>query len=570
MADGYIDLSPIINAVNRAINSVNNNISRVDNNLGIVNSNLELVRRQTMTEISNVKKQLKEMEKQQKFQSALQIATTEVIRVRQELDNKFGTHKLVRDYMLGILQATDLGLITESTISRCTEELMISAPKYWLAPCLIALAGWISNNESLAKRAIKEAVKRDKEKTYLLFALISRRVNVGRLQAGQPASNTTFEWLAEYFQLQDPRRMKKSVIAFIDAYTNGVFGEDKDNVCQDHIYAWMDELKSFNPNFVEEQKNYWLNIFNGYCSGEAVSSYGELAKICAQYDDMKNYLLTIDAAQREDKGIKTKFKGIMDANVDYNQLVNAIDEQLTRLVSNYEEEETDLRDSEQYFEYVKKFKGDELRADNLMKAIKNSRIDVPVDFAQRLAASILDEYGATASEKKTAVYLLRPYINEAFNAFITANKDAYPKEVDLKIAEEGRTIGGERFVWEGKTENAENREELVTELTSKYDTAKSKTVAKITDDAANKKVKTGKILTATLIFAVLPIGPFMWYKGKKALQENENQRTTIKRYYDNAKVQNVDLLNKALDERVEANEVVNNFLADESNETIKL
>ncbi len=564
MADFTIDLSPIINA----IKVVNNNVNRVDSNLGVVNSNLELVRKQTMNEIANIKKQLKEMEKQQKFSAALQRALTEVIRVRQELESKFGANKLVRDHMLGILQATDLGLITESTISRCTEELMISAPKYWLAPCLIALAGWISNNESLAKRAVKEAVKRDREKTCLLFALISRRVNAGRIQAGKPATNTTFEWLAEYFKLQDPAKMRKSVIAYIDAYTNGVFGEDTDNICIDHINHWMETLRKDKPSFVQEQKDYWLGVFNGYCSGEALTSYAELAKISAQYDDMKNYLLTIDASQR-DTGIKNFVKEIMDAPINYEQLINEIDDQLTKLVTNYEEEEVPLRDEETYFNYVKQFQGDELRAKNVMRAIANNRIDIPVDFAKRLADSIVSQ-GSSPSEKKTALVLLRPYISEAFKEFITANKEAYPKEIDLKISEFGNTYGGEKFVWFGKTENAENREELVAELSSKYDVAKKATVAKITDDAANKKVKVGKILTCTLIFAIIPIGPIMWNKGKKALQENEARRNSVKKYYDVAKTQNVDLLNKALDERVAASAIVDNFLADDKNESISL
>ena len=101
-----------------------------------------------MQEINYLKAQFVEMQRQQKLQAALQRAITEVIRVRQELEQRFGTHKLVRDNMLGILQATDLGLITKTTISKCTEELMISAPKYWLAPALVALAAWISDSYS--------------------------------------------------------------------------------------------------------------------------------------------------------------------------------------------------------------------------------------------------------------------------------------------------------------------------------------------------------------------------------------------------------------------------------------
>ena len=109
--------------------------------------------------------------------AALQKAATELIRVRQELEQNFGGYKIVRETMLGVLQATDLALVKKTTISQVTEELMLSTPDYWLAPCLVAVAAWIGNDRDLASRAIKEAVKRDEEKTALTMALICRRNN---------------------------------------------------------------------------------------------------------------------------------------------------------------------------------------------------------------------------------------------------------------------------------------------------------------------------------------------------------------------------------------------------------
>lgn len=168
MADGYIDLSPIIgaiNTVNSNLSKVNDNVINVSHNVVAIDNRLTAVYEELSNRIEEVQKHLKKMEDDQRKAAALQRAITEVIRVRQELEQKFGTHQQVREYMLGILQATDLGLITKSTISKCTEQLMISAPKYWLAPALIALAAWISDDRALAERAVKEAIKRDAEKT---------------------------------------------------------------------------------------------------------------------------------------------------------------------------------------------------------------------------------------------------------------------------------------------------------------------------------------------------------------------------------------------------------------------
>jgi len=214
MADDFSVINSNIDVVNKNILSLRRTVEDVGKLAASTSRQVEQVNykvekldyalAKTKKEVEILTQAFAQFVREQRMSNALQQALTEIVRVRQELEDKFGTNKLVRDNMLGILQASDLALITESTISRCTEELMISAPKYWLAPCLIALAAWISDNEALAKRAIAEACKRDREKTCLLFALITRRVNAGRMANGKPVTNSTFEWLNEYFKMQNP------------------------------------------------------------------------------------------------------------------------------------------------------------------------------------------------------------------------------------------------------------------------------------------------------------------------------------------------------------------------------
>ena len=275
-----IDLS----GITRAINNLNSNLKVVDQHVNYVSGQVENVRREVRENIAAIRAELVEMERQQMLTAAFQRATTEVIRVRQELEQKFGAQKQVREYMLGILGASDLGLIKKTTISNCTEELMISAPKYWLAPCLIALAAWISDNKSLANRAVKEALRRDEQKTCLLFALITRRVNAGRVASGQKATNTTFLWLSRYFSLQNPFKMRTSIISYIDAYSNGIFGYDKDHICEEHISNWMKQLERANPKFKEDQTAFWLDKFKGYVLDFSIEDrkYSSLKQICLQ------------------------------------------------------------------------------------------------------------------------------------------------------------------------------------------------------------------------------------------------------------------------------------------------
>ena len=165
MAEGYVDLSGVYAAISSLKNDLNQQIQAVGRMLSKRVDDVQSDVQEADKKIVKVHDDLLDMDKRMAMAAALQRAVTEIIRVRQELDQNFGTQKLVREYMLGILDASDLSLITKSTISHCTEELMLSAPKYWLAPALVALAAWISDNRPLAERAIKEAYKRDGEKT---------------------------------------------------------------------------------------------------------------------------------------------------------------------------------------------------------------------------------------------------------------------------------------------------------------------------------------------------------------------------------------------------------------------
>lgn len=548
-----------------------NGVTRhLDNNLEIINKNvlatareLDAFKRKTTEKLGLIHKYMIDMDRRQTLAANLQRALTEIIRVRQELEAKFSAQKEVRDAMLGILQASDLELIKKNTISTVTEQFMISAPKYWLAPCLVALAAWLSDDRALATRAIKEALKRDTEKTSLLFALITRRVNAGRQGKGLATSDVAFQWLNLYFSKQDPFRMRSSIVAFVNAYSNGVFGIDRDNICREQIEHWMNQLMEKNASFAEEQREYWNKYFATYVRVYDNPKFQALKALSAQYAVIDKYVGRIEASTRED-GIKGEMTGIMKREVDTEELIKTIDLQLEKLVNNYEEGEADLRDEETYLQYVKEFKGDEDRAQNMMNAIKQRRKDDPVDFAMRLSESIASKNDdpTALSEKKTAISLLRNYIETAYVDFLENGKSTYPETIDLAFKEPGKIDNGRPFEWSAQTKNAENRVEITNSIQKKYDAERDAAIAKVTDDEAKKKIKTGTIVAATLFwlaFIPLFIGLSMRKKGKAMLAQNEETRHRIAKFYDSHRDGAIRTVNDALDARVMANEMVASF-----------
>ena len=554
MAD-YVNFGPII----ASVNAVNSNVMQLNRLMRHLESELQFTKETLNREINNVKTQIAMFRHEQKMAGSLQRALTEIVRVRQELESKFGTQKQVREYMLGILQASDLGLITKTTISKCTEELMISAPKYWLAPCLIALAAWISNNKSLANRALKEALKRDEEKTCLLFALITRRVNAGRVSSGKEPTNISFIWLSRYFSLLNPFKMRTSIISYIDAYANGIFGIDKDNICREHIDNWLRRLEKNDPDFAKEQKKYWLRVFNSKCPDYAmVDEYRALQKISPEYPRIVDYVSKLYAIDGQN-GVRNYFVDIMDERVDKEKLINDIDKQLMNLVTNYEEDEAELREEEQYLNLVKEYNGDEDKARNSVHFLKSLRKDEPVNFAKRLSDSILDK-SVSLSAKKTAISLMSPYIEEAYIDFVNQDKDAYPEKINLVIEQKLCLDSGvEPYKWEGETINGENREELISSYKKQLEELRDKTVNAISDEKALKNRKTGIILTCTILFAIIPVGPIMWYKAHKELKQNAFRRQTIMKAYNDIIASDIADINNALDARINANQTVEAF-----------
>ncbi|MDE7300380.1 MAG: hypothetical protein K2N94_16400, partial [Lachnospiraceae bacterium] len=175
-----------VKGLERRMNELANAQAVTNQRLQGIDSNVQKVGAQ-VGEVSKELKELVDAFEKLKDEQKLQRALTELVRVRQELETKFGDYKVIRDTMLGVLQATDLALVKKTTISRVSEELMLSTPKYWLAPCLVAVSAWIGNDRALAERAIAEAVRRDEERTALTMALICRRNN---------RTQTCYEWLS--------------------------------------------------------------------------------------------------------------------------------------------------------------------------------------------------------------------------------------------------------------------------------------------------------------------------------------------------------------------------------------
>lgn len=416
--------------------------------------------------------------------TTLQKAATELIRVRQELEQNYGSYKVVRETMLGVLQATDLALVKKTTISFVTEELMLSTPDYWLAPCLVAVAAWIGNDRDLADRAIREAVKRDKEKTALTMALICRRNN---------RTDTCFEWLSIYFAEQSAENFTESNFTYLNAYLNGVFGPDSKHMCEDYVAKWMREIQGHGEEFVKEQTELWRD----YCEGFTVDLEGQFPQMSSgvqEYADIAAYVSRINSVGK----ISSNFSSMKNVAVDEDKLKKDIDQTLVSLISRCDTVEEPLRKEERYLQAVRYFDGDTEAAKRSVLEADRKRTEETIDLVSQMTNIIIKRQNARPSEKKTSVSFLGTYIRSGFQEYMAEKKPNFPQQITLNVD-----------TWSGMTTDGENADALH----CGYETHMEQERQQVLGTVKANKPKQRKILAAgigvlSLIFVFLfaPLG----------------------------------------------------------------
>ena len=347
-------------------------------------------------------------------------AKNNLIMIRQELEQKFGKYKTVRAHAIGILQADDLGIVRKETISTATEELMIATPGYWLAPCLVALAAWINDQPELAQQALKEGIRRNDEKTSLFFALICKRAN---------RKATCLKWTQRYLANQNEESLDRKAIIVLDAYASGLLGVDTDGLIAKQIEHWIARLSEKN-GFIEQQITQWSKAINSKRVPIDTSSYVYLRKYSNTWSQLADVL---EGAYLHSK-IYAYFADIFNQEVSNESLKNQLDDILTSLVTDFDDEELPLKQDEELNQLIVKFGGDIKRAKQNMQT-KQSVFETHKDFTQLLteAAMHSENAHASVSTQKFAIALSRDWITDAYNDVIAKNRAKIPHEIEINL-----------------------------------------------------------------------------------------------------------------------------------------
>lgn len=449
MADERVIQQADLSRIANNLGAIHNELETIDSRVGNVNANVKVV----YDEVGSLAREFHDFVNEQKKANRLAQAETRLIKIRQELDKKFGHYDIVRRTTTGILQADDLGIVKKDTISNATEELMISTPGYWLAPCLVALAAWISDQPELAEKALKEGIRRNDEKTSLFFTLICRRAD---------RKEACLKWTQRYLENQDAENLDKKTVIILDAFAGGLLGADTEGVISRQMNEWLAHLEE-KPGFTERQTQQWADAINLKRKPVNTSSYTYLRKYSKTWPALQDIM--------EGAHLHAEMLGYLTAIFEQeasNAAVKAqLDEILDSLVTDFDDEEIPLRKEEKFEQFVIDFGGDESRARKNM-AVEQSAFDTHKDFTQLLtdAAMNPESSHSSVSTQKLAFALSREWVTNAYNDVVAQNRMKIPNEIEINVD-----------TFNDKTTDGQNEKELLDKFNALVASERQKVLA---------------------------------------------------------------------------------------------
>ena len=370
----------------------------------------------------------------------IQLAEIRLVKLRQEIEHRFGHYAEIRRMARGILEANDLAVVRQDTLRAAAEELMLRAPGYWLAPALVALAAWISDEEEVANRACAEALHRDDERTSLFFALVCRRF--GRKEA-------SLHWLQRYFAGLDGGALDRKAAIVIDAYVSGLLGRDADGLIRRRIDGWIDRFSRV-YSFAAAQEKRWYEAMKAMCPAPPAEGSFPYLRVHTDRSVSEALEHTLSCARLYEK-LSTHFQQIVTQTAPPRTLRQQLDSILERLVADFDAAEKPLHMESILEKLVIHEGGREDRARSIL-AEKVKALDERRDFMQLLSDAAMhpQEMQASPALQKMALALGRDAILSAFRDIVAENRTAIPETIKFRI-----------LAFDNETEDGSNEEKLL-------------------------------------------------------------------------------------------------------------
>lgn len=382
-----VDLRPIIRAVEQIGAHLDTRIEHVEVELGAVHNDLT----STTQELIQLRREFVEFVAQAERTANLQRSETKLGTLKAELDRQFGHYAVVRRTSVGILQAFDVGNVTNAVVGQISEQLMIQTPRYWLAPALVALAAWSKDDSDMAEKSIQEAFTRDKNKTALFFALVLRR-------QGRQESST--RWLRHYLISLDPGALTREFAVILEAAAQGAFGPAARDLLAAQLSDWSGQLRT-RQDVVDAQVSKWMRDIEVHRGRLDATPFATLAQVSPDWPAIQSQVERASALGNT----RTIYEGVKaDDTPRSSAIEDLLDGILEQLVTEFDEEELPLRREVAYHDAVVEERGDldraRTRADQELEALEET---IDVVSLQTTAAISPDRLGVSRQTQRVAI-----------------------------------------------------------------------------------------------------------------------------------------------------------------------
>jgi hypothetical protein len=413
-------------------------VDRLESNLSVINRQVDLVGHnvnsvqtlttETRSELLQLRADFDAWRQVAERTANVQRAETKIGAVQDTIGREFGHHETVRLSATGILQAFDIGLVSEQTVKNISEQLMITNPRYWLAPALVGLAAWGRDDQSMSERGVAEAYRRSPDKTSLFFALITRRQ--GRYDA-------SIRWLRHYLNTQDPARLGRDFATVLEAVAQGAFSAAARDMVQEALERWRDELLNDDAATNSQIAN-WLNEVRSHADGNlAANRYANLAKVSPQWPRLESAL----AGAHAHEPLRAKYHALLTADIQPSErLEDAVDDILDHLVKDYDLEELPLRRQLANLEAIIEHDGD-MSAAVVTGQLAQAALGETLDYLTVQTSSALtpERIGVSRATQRVAVGACADWFRSAHDQHGKEYRSMLPNDVKA-------TFGGSHTV----------------------------------------------------------------------------------------------------------------------------
>lgn len=380
-----------LDAIEDNIGAVAEELSGVIANVSNVNNHVSEVDEKVSTLNNRVKDLISEIQENTTITNARQ----SIMYNNSLIEKKYGYFDNVRRNTISILDVIENSNISLDAINDLKENLLLNNPNYWLANALAALNNWILDDKENCDNEVKNAIRKDEEKTSIFFCLVN--LKLGRI-------NSSINWLERYLSLQNPLALNSDFVTVLDLIATGSFGDNAKKVVFNKISKWHEQLNSeliLRDNEIKIWKEYIFS--NGSYDGR----FSHLAGI-TDYGHIINNNLKIVSSYKE---VLDKFKKINLTNYSNKNVDNIIED----LIYKYEEKENVYQKENLKNKLIIECNGDRDKAQKLYEKI-SSTADDKVDLLTLLTnITINNEYYNISSEtRKLALNLSKQYILAAF------------------------------------------------------------------------------------------------------------------------------------------------------------